>query len=141
MSMSLKMLFPSQLDVVSNHVSANFYLFIYRWWRRPNCPDPRSNAKSKAIEIEVASGMFIVLLSGIALSTIVCVIQYLIKKKCAKCVSIIHSHLGQFVNYCFQSTYSQIVQTQNGNNLSKLIYFDLMKYRIGRFCERIRLGK
>ncbi|KAK3599487.1 hypothetical protein CHS0354_006615 [Potamilus streckersoni] len=55
-----------------------------KWWRRPNCPDPRSSAKSKAIEIEVASGMFIVLLAGIVLSAIVCALEYFITKECRR---------------------------------------------------------
>ncbi|XP_052795001.1 glutamate receptor ionotropic, kainate 3-like isoform X2 [Mya arenaria] len=56
-----------------------------KWWRRPNCPDHRSNAKSKAIEIEVASGMFIVLLCGIGFSAVVCIVQYIVHKRCTKC--------------------------------------------------------
>ena len=59
----------------------------FRWWRRPNCPDHRSNAKSKEIEIEVASGMFIVLCGGLILSVIVCITETILRKKCDKCVS------------------------------------------------------
>ncbi|KAL3878973.1 hypothetical protein ACJMK2_031295 [Sinanodonta woodiana] len=55
-----------------------------KWWRSPNCPDPRSSAKSTAIEIEAASGMFIVLLAGIVLSAIACALEYLITKECRR---------------------------------------------------------
>ncbi|KAJ8297659.1 hypothetical protein KUTeg_024190 [Tegillarca granosa] len=55
-----------------------------KWWRRPNCPDPRSSAKSKAIEIQVASGMFIVLLSGIVVATIVFVLEFFYHRYCKK---------------------------------------------------------
>lgn len=56
-----------------------------RWWRRPNCPDHRSNARSKEIEIEVASGMFIVLCGGLILSALVCVVLIVLRKKFNRC--------------------------------------------------------
>ncbi|XP_069130736.1 glutamate receptor ionotropic, kainate 2-like isoform X4 [Argopecten irradians] len=55
-----------------------------KWWRRPNCPDPRQSANSKAIEINVASGMFIVLLGGIVLSIVVFLGEMLYYKARAK---------------------------------------------------------
>ncbi|XP_052281540.1 glutamate receptor ionotropic, kainate 2-like isoform X2 [Dreissena polymorpha] len=73
------------MAVLSLNDNGILYRLEGKWWRRPNCPDPRSNAKSKEIEIEVASGMFIVLLCGIALSAIVCVIQYIAQKRCMRC--------------------------------------------------------
>lgn len=76
---------PLSMAVLALNDNGILYRLEGKWWRRPNCPDPRSNAKSKEIEIEVASGMFIVLLGGIILSAIVCIIQYIVNKKCKKC--------------------------------------------------------
>ncbi|KAK3100082.1 hypothetical protein FSP39_014535 [Pinctada imbricata] len=56
-----------------------------RWWRRPNCPDPRSSAKSKAIDMQVASGMFYVLSGGVALAGIVFVIEYIFNDTICMC--------------------------------------------------------
>lgn len=58
--------------------------FNFRWWRRPNCPDPRQSAKSREIEIQVASGMFIVLLAGIGLAGLVFVGEYIYYKYFSK---------------------------------------------------------
>ncbi|CAC5374411.1 Glutamate receptor ionotropic, kainate 1,Glutamate receptor ionotropic, kainate 2 [Mytilus coruscus] len=55
-----------------------------KWWRRPNCPDPRQSAKSREIEIQVASGMFIVLLAGIGLAGLIFVCEILYFKYFAK---------------------------------------------------------
>ncbi|XP_053400242.1 glutamate receptor ionotropic, kainate 2-like isoform X3 [Mercenaria mercenaria] len=76
---------PLSMAVLALNDNGILYRLEGKWWRRPNCPDPRSNAKSKEIEIEVASGMFIVLLGGIVLSAIVCLIQYIVNKRCTKC--------------------------------------------------------
>ena len=62
-----------------------FFMIFTRWWRRPNCPDPRSSAKSVAIEISVASGMFYVLLGGIVLAGIVFVVEYLLSQAYCTC--------------------------------------------------------
>ncbi|XP_060568232.1 glutamate receptor ionotropic, kainate 2-like isoform X3 [Ruditapes philippinarum] len=76
---------PLSMAVLALNDNGILYRLEGKWWRRPNCPDPRSNAKSKEIEIEVASGMFIVLLGGIILSAVVCVIQYIVHKHCKLC--------------------------------------------------------
>ncbi|XP_071125627.1 glutamate receptor ionotropic, kainate 2-like isoform X1 [Mytilus edulis] len=55
-----------------------------KWWRRPNCPDPRQSAKSREIEIQVASGMFIVLLAGLGLAGLIFVCEILYFKYFAK---------------------------------------------------------
>ena len=73
-------------------INIKFRLF-YRWWRRPNCPDPRQSAKSREIEIQVASGMFIVLLSGIGLAGLVFVLEILY-------IKCFHKRRKGVIRYC-----------------------------------------
>ncbi|XP_041356659.1 glutamate receptor ionotropic, kainate 1-like [Gigantopelta aegis] len=61
---------------------------IYRlegkWWRRQNCPDQRSSADTKSLDFQNVAGMFLVLLAGIILSSVVCLFQYCLRKSRTK---------------------------------------------------------
>lgn len=58
----------------------NSHIHDCRWWRPQFCPNQVQSAKTKSLDLETVSGMYLVILGGIVISAILCLAQYCLAK-------------------------------------------------------------
>ncbi|NP_001191542.1 glutamate receptor subunit protein GluR6 [Aplysia californica] len=55
------------------------YRLERKWWRPQNCPNQKQSAKTKSLDLETVAGMYVVILLGALISSVLCLLQYFIR--------------------------------------------------------------